>query len=381
MCVCVFVLCCMLQGKLAALLGSPSERKAGPSHVMDMDVPACLLLPLIEDRYKLLFVHGTPRERLVLSHVMARGLAPGTFNNYMSAMRQFVGYCVSHQPVLPFMPATREAVLLFLADLAVGGSRGTHGFMQIVSAINTIHIMLGAVPPFSDRDRELKLFMGGFQRLFVPMQAGKDKVPLLADHVMSVVEYGLQATSFTVKRVCVAVMLGFLLFLRGTTVAHLLVEDVVLAADNFQVSARVLKGENTGRVIPAWTFYTQDCPQVLQLLSEYLQAKKALLRISGPLLFGNQPGVAVTEADVDRWVQHVLGLIQVPNASEFTSHSMRVGGCSAASSLGVPRSSIRIWGRWLSDSMLDVYIRPVPPSPHSASFFKWMCVSPPVLHV
>lgn len=361
-------------------MGEASARRAPASHVMDMEVQPCVLLPVIELMFDQKFAHGTVVEKNVLCQVMARALAAGTFNNYCSAYRKFITFCLHHQPVLPYFPASREAVLLWLADTAGVGSRGTQGFMQMVSALNTIHIMLGVSPPFSDRDRELKLFMGGFQRLFVPVAAVKDKVPILASHIFEVVQLGTTTPSFTVMRVCVAVVLGFLLFLRGTSVANLLFEDVTLMEDSVQVSARVLKGESTARFIPSWVFYTRGCPLVYELIQKYLQAKGALLRISGPLLFGNRPDVQLTEADVDRWVLEVLGMIKVQNPDQFSSHSMRVGGCSAAASIGVPRSSIRVWGRWLSESMLDTYIRSVPPSPHSTSFFGWMCVSPPVLH-
>ena len=82
------------------------------------------------------------------------------------------------------------------------------------------------------------------------------------------------------------------------------------------------------------------------------------------------------------WAHDACGLVarspdQYDYIGSITAHSMRVGCASAMNAAGLSRETIRLWLGWKTQPMLDVYIRPVTPTPHNATLICWMNQRPP----
>ena len=65
-------------------------------------------------------------------------------------------------------------------------------------------------------------------------------------------------------------------------------------------------------------------------------------------------GSPLTQRQFRAWLQTSLTSIGV-NATLHNTHSLRQGGASALAALGVPRHVVKIIGRWIDDSMPDLY--------------------------
>ena len=61
-------------------------------------------------------------------------------------------------------------------------------------------------------------------------------------------------------------------------------------------------------------------------------------------------GRAMSEAMVNKMLRAAMVAASVPKAATFSSHSLRVGGATAALAVGVDPESIRALGRWDSQA-------------------------------
>jgi site-specific recombinase XerD len=78
-----------------------------------------------------------------------------------------------------------------------------------------------------------------------------------------------------------------------------------------------------------------------------LRVREGSWRTSAPLF--QWGGRAMSETAVNKLLRAALHAAGVPHAHTFSSHSLRVGGATAAMAVGVDPESIKVLGRW--DSM------------------------------
>jgi hypothetical protein len=135
------------------------------------------------------------------------------------------------------------------------------------------------------------------------------------------------------------------------------------------------RGATPGRLAD-WEFFTAGCPRLRVLVAVFVRLRQ---EFPGTLLWSLGAG-SLTESTVDVWVQRVVALGDATvQADLYSSHSMRVGAASGMNAVGVPRDTIRVWIRWKTPGMLDVYIRPVPADEVLRNWFGWLLHRPPAL--
>jgi hypothetical protein len=117
-------------------------------------------------------------EQRVLLSAMCHAFAAGTSGQYMSTFRVFAAFCCEHDPELPCLPASREAVHLFVARQARSGSVGAGSLACSVSAVNGVHNLLGLPVPVV-ADAQHRLFMSGLGRILVPATPSVERQPVL----------------------------------------------------------------------------------------------------------------------------------------------------------------------------------------------------------
>lgn len=197
------------------------------------------------------------------------------------------------------------------------------------------------------------------------------------------VQLGLASVNMEVIRDVLVVCMLFLFMLRGSSVAALNFSDVKLQVveghTSITVTARYVKNQTE----PVhWTFYTATCPEVYRLFRRYLDLKVHLYGTLQPVSLWQlpcSPQSVFHQPDLEPMLHRCLravGFSELQLVGMLT-HSGRIGGASAMNAAGLSREVIRVWGKWATQDMLDIYVMSVPSSPRNAFFFGWMLASPP----
>lgn len=377
--------------RLLELCGAPQGRRQARRHLWApdlLDAEEDTLFPLVSaavaERYG---GQGMDEEELLyMACIFCKAYAPATFTSYVSKLRDFAAFCLARG--LPGLPCTREHVHLWLLHLAMRGSVAADSMPQFVSALNSMHKLLWLPPPVDvERDGQHKLFMQGLARSLQPIQRRTTKRPLQVQWLESAIDVVLQqggACPAELVRDVALCCVGFACGLRGSAVAAMQVGDIVLENNVLRVHSRVSKARGVLALhVADWEFHLEGHPRLHRLLQVFvlLRALKAPQGVGSPLWRWNGMGPSsFTEAKVDEVVRRVVSRVAPEvDATTLSSHSMRVGVASALNALGVARDNIRLWVRWASPAMLDVYIRPMPCHSATAAWFGWMVQRPPVL--
>ena len=343
---------------------------------------------LIASAVSLQYPEGSPAERATIAASLCSALEPATRAAYGLRFKAFIAYCEQHLPAaLQPLPASQATVELYLAYLANEGTIAGSGLAQVVSAINSVHTLMGFAPPVPPNNAKNKQLKRGLAKLLLPLQPPEPRLPLLAETIHSLILYGLNTLDLSELRDCFAVVVSFLYMMRGSTVVSLRTTEVVLslavADPNLRVLARKVKNHNTAVQPVDWVFYGDSCREVLQLAHRYFACRSGAFSGQLPdLLFDINPGQRSQQFDTpayERMLQRSLAYVHTPPeaCTYLSTHSGRIGGASAMNAAGVPKDTIRVWAKWQEVTMCDTYIREVPPTPRNAWFFGWMLARPP----
>lgn len=371
--------------RLLQLLGAPRTSTMPQRHKLLLEgadqSPWCAL---IYESVLSGYPAATEDERLTLTAALCKAYAATTEATYVSRMRDFAQFCLDHQPPLPVLPCDKQHVHLYLAHLARRGSFAAEAMPQVVSTINSVHRLLGLAAPVVD-DGQHRLVIAGLGRILQPLHDKVPKRPLLVQFLEGAIDKALASDSDPVfMRNVVAVCVGFACGFRGSSLAAMQLGDVELVDTVMRVAARVRKARGVLTTkLADWEFHADDHPRFRRLLATFL-AWRRLSADTGSLWRwdGVEPGVTgvLTESVVDNWVRAVVAAVAPDmRPDSYSSHSMRVGAASGLNALGVSRDVIRLWIRWASAEMLDLYIRQVPAHPALQSWFGWMLRRPPAL--
>lgn len=356
----------------------------------EVDAEGSPWLQLCEWAVSRLYPAASSSERGVLCSALCHAFADGTASQYMSTFRLFAEFCCDHDPELPCLPATREAVHLFAAHQAQTGSVAASSLACGVSAINGVHNLLGlSVPVVADAQH--RLFMSGLGRILVPVAPAVERQPLLAsmlERALTAVQplhsSGGSATAHVLQLPVVTVLLGMLTGLRGTSLARLTVGDLQVSSGRVLLHARVLKQRLQPRAFADWVIPlhlgSERGPnggdfwrRVFRLLFEHCAARRTWAA-DRPLLapLGSsrrQLSEAFVDEQVVSFVQRYSGGVPVAG---FSSHSLRIGAVSAMMAAGVSRETIRVWLKWKSAGMIDLYARVVQGDAVVRALYSWM---------
>lgn len=332
-------------------------------------------------------------EQRVLLSALCHAFADGTSTQYMSTFRVFAEFCCEHEPELPCLPATREAVHLFVARHARSGSVGAGSLACSVSAVNGVHNLLGLPVPVA-ADAQHRLFMSGLGRILVPVAPAVERQPVLVRMFAQALEavvplhVGVGSASAHLAQLPVAtVLLGMLTGLRGTSLAALTVGDLQVSSRRVLLRAQVLKRRLQPRSFADWVIplHLGDVRgpnggdfwrRVFRLLYEHCLARRSWPADRSLLAPLGSPRRQLSEAFVDEqvtvFVQRYGGGVSLAG---FSSHSLRIGAVSAMMAAGVSRETIRVWLKWKSAGMIDLYARVVQCDAAVLSMYQWMAAA------
>lgn len=289
--------------------------------------------------------------------------APATVRAYASDLADFEVWCRVEAGGLSAMPASPEAVALYVSDLAARGAKAST-ISRRLTAISVLHKSSGLESPSSDaRVRDV---YKGILREHGSYEEGA--APLLTPTIRRMILAMPKDTAAHEKsaaRDAAMLLLGYAGAFRRSELASLNVEDVEFVEDGATVLLRRSKtdqkGKGTKKAIP-YGSHPETCPvRNLKRWLEVLSAESERDASSHPLFrpidrHGNVKATAISDRSVCEVVKkraQGAGL----DRSRYSGHSLRAGLATAASAAGVPQKSIMDQGDWKSVQTLMRYVR------------------------
>ena len=293
-----------------------------------------------------------------LYHYLHSTLASSTFNTYRTAWNSYNSFCLSsHVPPLPLYQQILLFYVTFLArrlsyksiKVYLSGIQFCSNFMglttnvsemcQLFSVLRGIRRVQGSS---CTRPRRPALTVTHLNQIIryvfaSPIYHPHDKIMLVS--AITIAFFGLLRSS----EYCVSSRLTY------DPASVLLFSDISFTAHykclTIKIKSSKTDPSRVGCDIRIGYVGNNVCP-VNRLLA-FLNVHPSM---EGPL-FTFQDGSFLTRQAVADLLK-----LSLPNVRYVNSHSLRIGGASAAASAGVPDSTIQIMGRWSSNAYL-LYLR------------------------
>lgn len=289
---------------------------------------------------------------------ISEALSPNTERAYRRVARDFDTWCQDNdRSPLPCSPATLADYVAHLCDLGLASDT----IEQAIAAISTLHRRAGHPKGTPDSQAALLVLRGhGKDRA----KAGKRKkqAPPITVAVLQQLVAATPADTLAGKRDRLVLVLGMALAGRRSELAALDMADVTPDGDGgIDVLIRISKTDQdaAGEVVNVPAGANPDTNAVA-LLDDWLAALAELGVTSGRLLR------AITQHDrlyryeklsgaaINAIVHRAAARAGLPNASDYTAHSLRAGFATQAAVDGVPLGHWARHGRW----------NPTSPVPH-----------------
>lgn len=215
-----------------------------------------------------------------------------------------------------------------------------------LAAISRKSVELGL--PDWTRNGRIKILADGIAR-----EVAKKKIPLERDPlpVAAVHQYLLNEQNSACKRRDAAlVALGIRGMRRANELCNLRMEDVTFREGMMMVKIRRQKNDQLGRGLTLFIERTHSASCPVMLMEEYLKLRGE----DHGWLFLSVDGRQLSTAAVSSIVKRVADVAGVKG--RFSSHSMRIGGATAAMEGGMTKEQIKAIGGW-SGEAVERYMR------------------------
>lgn len=337
-------------------------------------------------------------------------------SNYLSSLRQ------ACQLGLP-LPASDADFIAFLHRLLCrrATSLKPSTLRNYISAISSAHTDLFPHLSNPTTSHHAKLAIKGFFNLHKvlcdsPRRADGDTIttssaaldPAIPHVLLRAVSAPRLRMSLLDRRLCLCILLGFFCLLRGSSLFHIRLRDIVVAADNHlrltirhdktdpAVNAREPRVMSTLPLPPPLATFVRDTLCLIPAapttsaaahLSEFIFPHRPNTSSSSTLAFDEEFAARRLTFAIQQLADFVAAQRNVDGsvvyelsapASAFHTRSLRPGGATAATFLGYPASLIDQIGNWSSSFMQRRYVRAAanPPSLLVASILAAVFRSP-----
>ncbi|MGI5493868.1 site-specific integrase [Microtetraspora malaysiensis] len=289
------------------------------------------------------------------------GVAANTRRAYGRQWQMFTDWChaVGRCP----LPATAETLAEYVNALC-DRDQAPASIEQAIAAVRTMHRHAGHK---GHPDTEAaRIALRGYRRERVAdgKRNQRQALPVIIETLRGMVRVCDLSTTIGVRDRLVLV-LGLALMGRRSELVALDIADVREVPDGLEITIRTSKTDKDSRgevvAIPRGSHPLTDPVKVLRdwravLRKEGITSGRLLRSVSRYGHIRESLGAgAVTDV-----VRKLAVAADVPNADQYTAHSLRAGGATVAYAAGVPVSVIARHGRWAPNSpVLLSYIRAV----------------------
>jgi hypothetical protein len=310
-------------------------------------------------------------------------LAPTTADSYGGHIARFVRWCAVQPDRPPALPTSTATVARWLAaDVVRSGRVQAKSLQPYLSALNRIHRDLEFDEPavghlMQQVRRGIALSQAARGRKARRVYLPPDVVERVAELAASFSDDVLRAqpAARQLFRAAVAVVLSFVLFVRGATGAALCAEHVRRSDAGLTVSLDHEKGKRVEGTARTLTIPPSAIPGLEALLSRWESLRGDVP--DGRCYFAfRHERAAFPSSQIDAWLQLVLSHlgVQPPDGEAWSGHSLRKGAASGAAALDVALHRICYVGGWSikSRAVFDYIDATCPLTPACRRFFGWL---------
>jgi integrase len=291
-------------------------------------------------------------------------LSKNTRKAYRRGWEDFAQFCNEHgfEPT----PATEQAVALYLSDRAEDLAPST--LSQRMAAIQHAHDERGLSSP--TRSKSVQNVMRGIRR--ESDSSPEQAPPLLTEHIKNTVEAlpgnekppeGTEARAAWLRGKCdrALILMGFAGAFRRSELAALRMEHIDSRPDGLLVTVPESKTdqEGEGQLVAIRRIEGSSyCPvKALRKWTAAAQIEEGAI-FRGVPRSGYVSREAITGRTVGNAVKRAAEAAGLPQAEDYTGHSLRAGHITQASMEGAPDAAIQAQSRHESDRAFREYVRP-----------------------
>jgi site-specific recombinase XerD len=281
---------------------------------------------------------------------IAEALSENTERAYRRVAETFDAWCRRHDRTpLPCSPATLANFVAHLCDIGLAKST----VEQAIAAISTLHRRAGHPKGTPDSQAALLVLRGHSRDQKLAGKRRKQAPPITVPVLQQLVA-ATPADTLAGKRDRLVLVLGMALAGRRSELSALSIDDVRPDGDGgIDIEIRMSKTDQdaVGETVNVPAGANSDTNAVA-LLHDWLSALAALGITSGRLLraitqhdrlyrYEKLSGAAINEI-----VRRAATRAALPNADEYTAHSLRAGFATQAALDGIPMGHWARHGRW-----------------------------------
>jgi integrase len=303
-----------------------------------------------------LYLSPATRRRLV------DGQRPNTRRAYTRQWQDFVRWCAENGGRTPLL-ASAETLAEYVAELC-DREMAPATIDQAIAVVRAAHRTAGH-PKTPDTGPAL-LVLRGYRRERAEdgQRNQRQAPPVLIPELRKMIE-ACDLTTSRGLRDRLLLVLGLALMGRRSELVALMLADVVETSEGLEVTIRASKTDRDARgetiAIPAGTHPLTNPVAALEdwraCLTDHGITGGRLLRSVDR--HGNI-GESLSSGRVNTILRELATEAELPNAENYTAHSLRAGGATVAYAAGVPVQTIAKHGRWDPQSPVVLkYIRAV----------------------
>lgn len=282
--------------------------------------------------------------------------ATSTTKKYLGAFRRWKMWAADHK--LPVFPVEGVHIALYLQHLAEAKCSKS-AVEEAVNGLAWVHSMAGISSPTISPIVQTTL--EGLRRTLA--KPVNKKSAFTVEMLKAIVEDAKSSDTLTSIRLASVCLLSFAGFLRFDELANIRPCDLTIGMNHLAIQIPHSKTDQLrqgSELIIARTF-SDTCP--VAMLENYIQRGNIQLdsnkKLFRPVINGKAQKLRETgglsHSRMSELLKEKLQELGFPPA-DFSLHSLRAGGATAAAKAGVPDRMFKRHGRWKSESAKDGYV-------------------------
>ena len=291
-----------------------------------------------------------------LRHLLNLATASSSQTSYATGQHRFLKFC--HTIRASPLPASKETVALFAA--ALNRTLAPSSIKVYLAAVSLLHCKAGIRSP-TRHNPALQLALRGISRQH-SASAKKTRLPItqtMLNHILTHLQKCRKWSQYDRTMLSAALSLAFYGFLRASEFTtpsqhsfnprcHLTTQDISVLSSRVSLIIKRSKTDQAaqGHTITLLATGGRLCP--VRLITRYMYYRHRATFANQPL-FVRRRGKPITPCWFRRTLKQLLGHLGY-DASQYNTHSLRIGAASSAASAGIPTHTIKRLGRWRSQA-------------------------------
>jgi integrase/recombinase XerD len=295
---------------------------------------------------------GEEDDQQVIERLILAARSTATHKKYNSLWSQFVTFCVGKR--VPYLPAASSSVLLFIAELHQSPSK-ISSVRVFITVIRQRHVEKSLPDPTASH-LVAKAVEGALRIAAQSKEWPLERDPFPVEALRVWVARPPTLSEFLRSRNAALISLGLRAMLRAAEIVKIRLEDVHESNGGLSVRMRPSKADQNALRKPFFVDPSglPTCPAALVRALIHMRRNQGAQE--SDLMFSDVSGRPLSPSAVSSIVKSVADHAGIEG--NFSGHSLRIGGASAALAAGFTVDEVMALGAWKSDAVKQ-YLMPL----------------------